>query len=187
MTLLAYDGEMNKEKANWLRAAVLGANDGIVSVAGLVIGVASATDDKLIILIAGLAGVFAGALSMAAGEYVSVGTQRDIEKVAHKNSGAQEPDHEHDLFSNPWHAAVASAAAFLVGSSIPMIAVMLPFGALTVPITFVSVVVALVFTGYLSAKLGGIHVKKSIVRNVVGGAIAMAVTYAIGSLFGVAM
>ena len=60
---MPYDSLMNKEKANWLRAAVLGANDGIVSVAGLVIGVASATDDKIIILVAGLAGVFAGALA----------------------------------------------------------------------------------------------------------------------------
>lgn len=177
---------MNKEKANWLRAAVLGANDGIVSVAGLVIGVASATDDKLIILLAGLAGVFAGALSMAAGEYVSVGTQRDIEKVAHtkKKKGAE---HDEEPFSNPWHAAVASAVAFLVGSAIPMIAVMLPLGSLTVFVAFVSVIVALVFTGYLSAKLGGINIRKSIIRNVVGGALAMAVTYAIGSLFGVSI
>ena len=68
------------KKSNWLRAAVLGANDGIVSTAGLVVGVAGATDSKLIILTAGLAGIIAGALSMAAGEYVSVSTQRDIEK-----------------------------------------------------------------------------------------------------------
>ena len=68
-------------RANWLRAAVLGSNDGIVSVAGLVVGVAGATNSKLIILAAGVAGILAGALSMAAGEYVSVSTQRDIEKL----------------------------------------------------------------------------------------------------------
>ncbi|HEY0902829.1 MAG TPA: VIT family protein [Marmoricola sp.] len=64
---------------NWLRAAVLGANDGIVSTAGLVMGVAGATTDRQTILVAGLAGLVAGALSMAAGEYVSVSTQRDTE------------------------------------------------------------------------------------------------------------
>lgn len=66
-------------RLNWLRAGVLGANDGIVSTAGLVVGVAGATDDTSAILIAGVAGLVAGALSMAAGEYVSVSTQRDSE------------------------------------------------------------------------------------------------------------
>jgi VIT1/CCC1 family predicted Fe2+/Mn2+ transporter len=64
-------------KLNALRAGVLGANDGIVSVAGLVMGVAGATTSRETILVAGLAGLVAGALSMAAGEYVSVSTQRD--------------------------------------------------------------------------------------------------------------
>lgn len=71
-------------RLNWLRAAVLGANDGIVSIAGLVVGVASATDNERVILTAGLAGILAGALSMAAGEYVSVSSQRDSEKAALK-------------------------------------------------------------------------------------------------------
>jgi len=66
---------------NWLRAAVLGANDGIVSVAGLVMGVAGATTDRHNLFIAGIAGLVAGALSMGAGEYVSVSTQRDTEKA----------------------------------------------------------------------------------------------------------
>lgn len=68
-------------KLNWLRAGVLGANDGIVSVAGLVVGVAGATSDRLAILMAGIAGLVAGALSMAGGEYVSVSTQRDTERA----------------------------------------------------------------------------------------------------------
>ncbi|MDQ5953649.1 MAG: vacuolar iron transporter family protein, partial [Patescibacteria group bacterium] len=71
----------SKSKLNWLRASVLGANDGIVSIAGLVVGVAGATTDKTVIAAAGLAGVIAGALSMAAGEYISVSTQRDAEKA----------------------------------------------------------------------------------------------------------
>ncbi|MEV7452495.1 VIT1/CCC1 transporter family protein, partial [Streptomyces nigra] len=70
------------ERLNWLRAAVLGANDGIVSTAGLVVGVAGATDTRSALLTAGLAGLLAGSVSMAAGEYVSVSTQRDSERAA---------------------------------------------------------------------------------------------------------
>ncbi|MCX5080853.1 VIT family protein [Streptomyces sp. NPDC056121] len=69
-------------RLNWLRAAVLGANDGVVSTAGLVVGVAGATEDRSTLLTAGLAGLLAGSMSMAAGEYVSVSTQRDSEKAA---------------------------------------------------------------------------------------------------------
>ncbi|MFD9635439.1 VIT1/CCC1 transporter family protein [Streptomyces violascens] len=77
----AHDGALGS-RLNWLRAAVLGANDGIVSTAGLVVGVAGATDDRSALLTAGLAGLLAGSMSMAAGEYVSVSTQRDSEKAA---------------------------------------------------------------------------------------------------------
>jgi VIT1/CCC1 family predicted Fe2+/Mn2+ transporter len=68
-------------RLNWLRAAVLGANDGIVSIAGLVAGVAGATTDRGTLLLTGIAGLVAGALSMAGGEYVSVATQRDAEEA----------------------------------------------------------------------------------------------------------
>ncbi|MFF4184353.1 VIT family protein [Streptomyces sp. NPDC001691] len=77
----AHNGALGS-RLNWLRAAVLGANDGIVSTAGLVVGVAGATDDRSALLTAGLAGLLAGSMSMAAGEYVSVSTQRDSEKAA---------------------------------------------------------------------------------------------------------
>ena len=217
-------------RSNWLRAAVLGANDGIVSTAGLVVGVAGATDSKLIILTAGLAGIVAGALSMAAGEYVSVSTQRDIEKALLKKERQElidDPEGElaelatlyeakglkratallvadeltqkgafaahvdielridPDNLTNPWHAAYASAASFLVGALIPVAVIMLPLGNLTVPITFASVILSLVLTGYLSAKAGGANVKSSVWRVVIGGAIAMIVTYAIGRLFNI--
>ena len=68
-------------KLNWLRASVLGANDGIVSIAGLVVGVAGATNDAGVIITAGIAGIIAGAISMAAGEYVSVSSSRDTERA----------------------------------------------------------------------------------------------------------
>lgn len=85
------------DRLNWLRAGVLGANDGIVSVAGIVLGVAGATTDGDAILIAGVAGLVAGALSMAAGEYVSVSTQRDSEEALlakEKRELREDPDDE---------------------------------------------------------------------------------------------
>ena len=84
-------------RLNWLRAAVLGANDGIVSVAGLVVGVAGATTDRPAIMVAGVAGLVAGALSMAAGEFVSVSTQRDSEQALlakERRELVEEPDEE---------------------------------------------------------------------------------------------
>jgi vacuolar iron transporter family protein len=84
-------------RLNWLRAAVLGANDGIVSTAGLVVGVAGATTDSRAILVAGVAGLVAGAISMAAGEYVSVSTQRDSEQALlakERRELAEEPEEE---------------------------------------------------------------------------------------------
>src|SRR5262245_8553993 len=98
-----HDGEPHQggfaARLNWLRAGVLGANDGIVSTAGIVVGVAGATDDKTAILIAGVAGLVAGAMSMAAGEFVSVSTQRDSERaLLHKEKRelAEMPEEELD-------------------------------------------------------------------------------------------
>lgn len=218
-------------RSNWLRAAVLGANDGIVSVAGLVVGVAGATDSKIIILTAGLAGIAAGALSMAAGEYISVSTQRDIEKallqkerdelrdypeqeleeltqlyerkglsqqtaiIVAKELTANDAFAAHvdvelrldpDDLTNPWYAAFASALSFLVGALIPVAVIMLPLGKLTVPVTFASVIIALIITGALSAKAGKSAMRTSIIRVVIGGVIAMAITYGIGRIFNIA-
>jgi vacuolar iron transporter family protein len=213
---------------NWLRAAVLGANDGIVSVAGLVMGVAGATSERHTIFVAGLAGLVAGALSMAAGEYVSVSTQRDTEEALIAKERAEladEPEEElaelaglyvgkglseetarqvalelteHDALAahaevelgidldeltNPWHAAWASMLAFTIGALLPMLMILLPqewrIGA-----TALSVAVALAITGFLSARFAGAIVRRAITRNVVGGVLAMAVTYGIGSLVG---
>lgn len=219
-------------KLNWLRASVLGANDGIVSIAGLVVGVAGATTSRPAIMAAGIAGLLAGALSMAAGEYVSVSTQRDTEKaLLAKEKWELEnlPEEElaelthlyeqkglssktatlvaneltaHDAFAahvdielgidpddltNPWHAAFASALAFTAGAIIPLAAILLPPEQWRVPVTFASVILALAITGTVSAKVGGASPMKATFRVVVGGAIAMAVTYAIGSLFHVSV
>ena len=216
-------------KLNWLRAGVLGANDGIVSVAGIVVGVAAATSERGPIFTAGIAGLTAGALSMALGEYVSVSTQRDTEKALLKKEQrelATQPDAEfeelaalyeakglspatartvaeeltdHDVFAahvdielgidpeeltNPWQAAISSAIAFTVGAILPMLAILLPPPSLRIPITFVGVLIALALTGWLSARLGGANVGRAIQRVLIGGALAMAITFAIGHLVG---
>ena len=219
-------------RLNWLRAGVLGANDGIVSTAGLVIGVAAATTDRGAILTAGLAGLAAGAMSMAAGEYVSVSTQRDTEQALlakERHELREMPEEElaeltslyedrgltpelahqvavqlteHDALAahaevelgidpneltNPWHAAWASMIAFTVGAVLPLLAILLPPPGGRVPVTALAVVAALALTGWLSASLGGARMRPAIVRNVAGGALAMVVTYGIGSLVGLSI
>lgn len=169
---------------NWLRAGVLGANDGIVSVAATVVGVAGAAASTSTIALAGGAALVAGALSMASGEYVSVSSQRDAERVA-AESGQPINDVEHE-FTNPWHAAVASMLAFTVGALIPLLVVLAPWStAARVPATFVAVVVALVLTGWTSARFTGASHTRSVLRNVLGGSLAMAVTYGVGVVVGV--
>ena len=169
---------------NWLRAGVLGANDGIVSVAATVLGVAGATGEVKALLIAGIAALVAGALSMAAGEYVSVSSQRDAELVSARLRGLGRHDVE---LTNPWHAAVASLSAFAVGGLVPLLVVLAPWGAGRAVATFVAVVLALVVTGWVSARFSGASAGRSVLRNVVGGCLAMAVTFGIGSLVGLAV
>jgi VIT1/CCC1 family predicted Fe2+/Mn2+ transporter len=219
-------------RLNWLRAGVLGANDGIVSTAGLVVGVAGATTATAPILTAGVAGLVAGAVSMALGEYVSVSSQRDTERALldkelaelaaepqaeldelaaiYVGKGLSEPTARqvaveltaNDAFaahaeaelgidprelSNPWHAAGASALAFTLGSLLPLVAILLPPAGVRVPVTFAVVLLALALTGALSAYLGSARLTRAMVRLVAGGALAMAVTYGIGHLVGVAL
>lgn len=218
-------------KLNWLRAAVLGANDGIVSVASVIVGVAGASDSKSFILTAGVAALVAGSLSMAAGEYVSVSTQRDTEKAllekerqelidfpereleelaqiykakgltaetAHKvaveltdnDAFAAHVDAElgidpHDL-TNPMHAAFASGLSFICGGVIPVIAVIVIPSTFRISAVFTSVIVALMITGGLSAHAGGASKRKATIRVMIGGLVAMAITFGVGKIFGVA-
>ncbi len=216
-------------RLNWLRAGVLGANDGIVSTAGLVFGVAGATADSIALLIAGFAGMVAGALSMAGGEYVSVSSQKDsevaalrqqeqelaanpdgklrqladhyaerglsrdlAEQVARELSAHAALDAHAQAFLNldageyvsPWAAARASLVAFLAGSVIPLVAIVAMPAAVRLPLTVVAVLVALVVTGAVSARLGGAGPWRAVLRNVVVGSLAMGLTYAVGSLVG---
>ena len=213
----------------WLRAAVLGANDGIVSTASLVVGVASAAAGKPEVLLAGFAGLAAGALSMAAGEYVSVSSQSDTETadIARERTELAtlpEPELEeltaiyvkrglqpdlarqvarqltaHDALAahsrdelgiselttaRPLQAAFASALTFAIGAALPLLVVVLAPPASLVTGVVVASLLALALLGYLGARAGGAPIAKSMLRVVFWGALAMAVTAGVGSLFG---
>jgi VIT1/CCC1 family predicted Fe2+/Mn2+ transporter len=216
------------QRLNWLRAGVLGANDGIVSVAAVVVGVAGATASVAAIVTAGLAALVGGAISMALGEYVSVSSQRDSERsliakereelrtmpdaelaeltALYRHRGLSEETARtvaeeltaHDALAahlsaelgidqddvvSPWHAALASAVAFTCGAVLPMLTILLP-AAFRIPVTFVAVLVALAVTGYVAAWIGGSSRGRAMVRVVVGGALALAATFIVGSLLG---
>jgi vacuolar iron transporter family protein len=216
-------------RLNWLRAAVLGANDGVVSVAGIVMGVSGATSDRTAIAVAGIAGLVAGALSMGAGEYVSVSTQRDSEKAllekerwelenlpelelqelaeiyerkgltAETAADVAKQLTEHDALrahaevelgldpdelTQPWHAAWASMISFTLGATLPLITILGVAPQLRIWVTVAAVTVALALTGLVSARLGRSPRTPAIVRNVLGGWVAMAITYGIGQLVG---
>jgi vacuolar iron transporter family protein len=216
-------------KLNRLRAGVLGANDGIVSIAALVVGVAAATPELAPVVIAGVAGIIAGSLSMALGEYVSVSSQRDSEAALiakelkdlrdnpeaelqeladiYQSKGlsaktahivAQELT-DHDAFAahldaelgidqrqltNPWHAAISSALAFLAGALLPMLAIVMSPEPLQIPLTFAASVVALALTGGLGAYLGRSKMLLPVVRVTAGGSLALALTWFIGHTLG---
>lgn len=163
------------ERLNRLRAAVLGANDGIVSTAAVVVGVAGATSDQTTIAMSGLAAVIGGAVSMALGEYVSVSSQRDSERAMGLPAHAQ---------VNPWSAGIASFFSFLLGAALPFGTALLAPAAWRIGAIFGVTLLALALTGALAAKLGEAPVARSVTRIVVGGSLALAATFAIGSLFG---
>lgn len=163
---------------NRLRAAVLGANDGIVSTSSVVMGVAGAGAGNTAIFTAGMAALVAGALSMAVGEYVSVASQKDVEKV-HADKDADETE-----FTSPAQAAIASFLSFTLGGLVPFLAVILAPSRIKIEATVAAVLVGLLLTGYFSATAGGASRKRAMLRVLVGGLLAMAITYYVGTLFG---
>ena len=220
------------ERVGWLRAAVMGANDGIVSTASLVVGVAASQAARGDVLVAGVAGLVAGAMSMAAGEYVSVSSQADTEKsdlARERVELANEPEAEHKelaaiyqerglepamahevarqlmahdalgahardelgltetLSARPIQAAVASAATFSVGAALPLVITLLsPPGAI-VPLVAGGYLVCLALMGGTAGRVGGASVLIGAGRVTLWGALAMAATAAVGSLFGTAV
>jgi vacuolar iron transporter family protein len=217
------------ERIGWLRAAVLGANDGIVSTASLVLGVAAGGATPAAIMMAGIAGTVAGAMSMAAGEYVSVSSQADTERsdlrreqhelqaqpaaeqqeltaiyvgrgverdlagrvatqlMAKDALAAHARDElgiSHATRARPVQAAFASAGSFGVGAVVPLlVAAAAPRPVLTPAVTAVSLAL-LVLLGGVAARAGGASAALGAARVGFWGALAMALTYGVGALFG---
>jgi VIT1/CCC1 family predicted Fe2+/Mn2+ transporter len=226
-------GEQHRSgRAGWLRAAVLGSDDAIVSVSSLMIGVAASSASKEAILLAGVAGLVAGAMSMAVGEYVSVSSQRDAEqadveretrelasrpqaelnelaliyvkrglekelamKVAeqlstHDRLGAHLRDElgiDQASLARPMQAAWISAASFAAFAVVPIVALLVSPAALRIPVIAALSLVSLAALGAFGGHLGGAPLGRAALRVTIGGALAMAVTAAIGRIFGVAM
>jgi len=181
-------------RLNWLRAGVLGANDGIVSTAGIVMGVAGATVESGPILIAGIAALVAGSISMAGGEYASVSAQRDSEMAALSKERDQLTAAEKsslpgyaDEHVSPMAAAIASFISFALGSVLPIVAIAGPWIDYREIATVASVVVALALTGYFGAKIGRAKPLRAVIRNVVVSLLTMGIAYAIGTVLGVAV
>ncbi len=221
--------EHKSQRVGWLRAAVLGANDGMLSNAGLVIGVAAANSSRSALVTAGLAGLVAGALSMSVGEYISVSSQRDAEQadikveaeaiaenrraemhelakiyeergvepglarlvadqlMAHDAVGAHARDElgiSEVITARPLQAALTSAAAFVVGSLVPVLAVTLAPKNLRIGLTAALTILALFGLGALGAQLGGAPKRRAAVRVVTLSVASMLVTYGIGRVVG---
>lgn len=217
-------------RLNWLRAGVLGANDGIMSTSGLILGVAASPGvTSPTILIAGIAAVVAGSISMAGGEFTSVSAQRDSEKAAlevEKQELAANPEGElrelawfyeqkglspelavkvadelttkdalrahaeaelgiaSDHHVSPIQAALSSFVAFAGGGLLPLLAMTGPWQGIRIQTTVVAVVLALIITGFVAAKLGGARPMRGVIRNVSVSLLTMGITYVIGNLVG---
>ncbi|MGE6776728.1 VIT1/CCC1 transporter family protein [Vreelandella titanicae] len=217
-------------RSGWLRAAVMGANDGIVSTSSLILGVAAANTTQSGIMLAGIAGLVAGAMSMAAGEYVSVSSQSDTENadldierkalaehyeleqeelaaiyetrglapelarqvaeqlMANDALGAHARDEIGitDLSqAHPLQAALSSAATFTIGALLPLLVAWWAPPSLLTPLVAVFSLLFLALLGGIAARVGGAPILKAAARVMFWGALAMALTSAIGHVFGV--
>lgn len=216
-------------RIGWLRAAVLGANDGIVSTASLIVGVAAASAATSEVLVAGVAGLVAGAMSMAAGEYVSVSSQSDTEQADLAREQAElasQPEFEREELTRiymdrggdadlarqvadqlmakdaltahardelgisevtaarPIQAALTSAATFAIGAALPLaMVILLPESLLVAGVSMASLIF-LALLGAIGARAGGANITRATVRVTFWGALAMALTAGIGSIFG---
>ncbi|GFZ09928.1 vacuolar iron transporter (VIT) family protein [Actinidia rufa] len=183
------------KRSQWLRAAVLGANDGLVSTAALMLGVGAVKQDIKAMIITGFAGLVAGACSMAIGEFVSVYSQLDIEVAQAKrekkkvDGGGErkegDEEEEKEGLPNPVQAASASALAFSVGAMVPLIAAaFIKDYRVRVGAVVAAVSLALVVFGCLGSALGRAPVTRAAIRVLFGGWLAMAITYGLTKLIG---
>lgn len=170
------------ERAQWLRAAVLGATDGLVSIASLMMGVGAVKDDVKAMILTAFAGLVAGACSMAIGEFVSVYSQLDIE-VAQMKREAREDDVEKEKLPNPIQAAMASALAFSLGAIVPLLsAAFITNHKVRLGVVVAATTVGLVGFGGGGAVLGKTRVARSCIRVLIGGWLAMAITFGLTKL-----
>ncbi|KAJ0681801.1 putative Ccc1 family protein [Helianthus annuus] len=175
------------QRGQWLRAAVLGATDGLVSVASLMMGVGAVKHDVRAMILTGFAGLVAGACSMAIGEFVSVYSQRDVEVAQMKrdNRTNDEEISEKEALPNPIQAAAASALAFMLGAIMPLlVAAFIVDHTVRLGVVVATVSLALVVFGWIGAVLGRTPVVKSCLRILVGGWMAMAITFGLTKWIG---
>ncbi|KAF8411645.1 hypothetical protein HHK36_004203 [Tetracentron sinense] len=174
------------QRSQWLRAAVLGANDGLVSTASLMMGVGAVKEDIKAMILTGFAGLVSGACSMAIGEFVSVYSQLDIElaQMKRERRGGENSEKEVQLPS-PVQAAAASALAFSVGALVPLLAAsFIKEYKLRLGVVVGAVSLALLVFGWVGAVLGRAPGLRSSVRVLVGGWLAMALTFGLTKLIG---
>ncbi|KAI3752810.1 hypothetical protein L2E82_24847 [Cichorium intybus] len=176
------------QRGQWLRAALLGANDGLVSVASLMMGVGAVKQDAKAMILSGFAGLVAGSCSMAIGEFVSVYSQLDVEVAQMKRQqrivGNQE-EKEKEQLPKPMQAAVASALAFTLGAIVPLLsASFVEDHKVRLGIVVATVSLALVVFGWVGSILGGTPVVKSCFRVLLGGLTAMTITFGLTKLIG---
>ncbi|CAO1943505.1 unnamed protein product [Urochloa humidicola] len=183
--------EVSQQRGNWLRAAVLGANDGLVSTASLMLGVGAVKAEARAMLISGFAGLLAGACSMAIGEFVSVCTQRDVVLRHRRQAQAQAQEDEENsptkasaALPSPVQAAAASALAFSVGALVPLLAAgFIRDYTLRVAVVIALATATLAAFGCAGALLGRAPVARSCARVVLGGWAAMGLTFGLMRLF----
>ncbi|KAK4476874.1 hypothetical protein RD792_016038 [Penstemon davidsonii] len=171
------------KRAQWLRAAVLGANDGLVSTASLMMGVGAVNDDAKAMILTGFAGLLAGGCSMTIGEFVSVYSQLDIELAQIKRGNGMDANKKR--LPSPFQAAIASAFSFSLGASVPLLAAaFIADSKVRIGVVAAATTLALVVFGGTGAVLGGTRVVRSCVRVLVGGWVAMGITFGFTKLLG---
>lgn len=175
------------DSLNVIRASILGANDGIISVSGIVLGAAGANLDSKPLLISGLSGMLAGACSMAGGEWISVSTQRDIqEKTMERQLENEDCENcpiklqKNDILM-PFHAAASSFCSFIIGAMIPLLTMILARPEHRVVFTLIAMIASLSINAIVCTHNSEVSTSKTILRNVITGLLTTLVTFILGA------
>lgn len=175
------------DSLNVIRASILRANDGIISVSGIVLGAAGANLDSKTLLISGLSGMLAGACSMAGGEWISVSTQRDIqEKTMERQLENEDCENcpiklqKNDILM-PFHAAASSFCSFIIGAMIPLLTMILARPEHRVVFTLIAMIASLSINAIVCTHNSEVSTSKTILRNVITGLLTTLVTFILGA------